>query len=61
MRSSPFLSSPRCENASTRRAYARVIDKLAAELGGARTLADISDDEIAAVLNALWAYRQAPD
>jgi len=50
-----FLSSPRCENANTRRAYAGVIDKLAAELGAGRELADISDDEIAAVLNALWA------
>ena len=50
-----FLSSPRCENANTRRAYAGVIDKLAAELGGGRELADISDDEIAAVLKALWA------
>ena len=50
-----FLSSPRCEHANTRRAYAGVIDKLAAELGGARQLADISDDEIAEVLKALWA------
>ena len=50
-----FLFSPRCENANTRRAYAGVIDKLAAELGGGRELADISDDEIAAVLKALWA------
>ena len=50
-----FLSSPRCENANTRRAYAGVIDKLAAELGAGRELTDISDDEIAAVLNALWA------
>ncbi|MGH2901066.1 MAG: tyrosine-type recombinase/integrase [Solirubrobacteraceae bacterium] len=50
-----FLSSPRCENANTCRAYPGVIDKLAAELGAGRELADISDDEIAAVLNALWA------
>gem|GEM_PF-350550 len=50
-----FLSSPRCENANTRRAYAGVIDMLAAELGGGRELADVGDDEIAAVLKALWA------
>jgi integrase len=50
-----FLSSARCENANTRRAYAGVIDKLAAELDGGRELADIADDEIAAVLTALWA------
>jgi integrase len=50
-----FLSSPRCENANTRRAYASVIDKLTAELGGGRELADITDDEIAAALKALWA------
>lgn len=50
-----FLASPRCANANTRRAYAGVIDKLAAELGGARELADTSDEEIAAALNALWA------
>jgi integrase len=50
-----FLSSPRCENANTRRAYAGVIDKLAPELGAARELADIADDEIAAVLQARWA------
>jgi integrase len=50
-----FLSSPRCENQNTRRAYAGVIDKLAAKLGAGRELANISDDEIAAVLETLWA------
>ncbi|MDP1847889.1 MAG: site-specific integrase [Solirubrobacteraceae bacterium] len=50
-----FLSSPRCENTNTSRAYAGVIDKLAAELGAGRELADIADDEIAAALEALWA------
>ena len=50
-----FLSSPRCENQNTRRAYAGVIDTLAAELGAGRELADATDDEIAAVLKARWA------
>jgi hypothetical protein len=45
-----FLSSPGCENANTRRAYAGVIDKVANRLGASRRLADISDDDIGAVL-----------
>jgi hypothetical protein len=49
-----FLSSPRCENANTRRAYAGVIDKIASQLGASRPLADISNDDIAAVLNREW-------
>ncbi len=50
-----FLSSPRCENANTRRAYASVIDKIIGELGSARGLADVSDSEIPQVLERLWA------
>src|ERR1035437_9865717 len=50
-----FLSSPRCENANTRRAYAGVIDKITSQLGASRPLADISDDDIATVLNHEWA------
>ncbi len=50
-----FLSSPRCENANTRRAYASVIDKITGELGSARDLADVSDSEIPQVLERLWA------
>jgi integrase len=49
-----FLSSPRCENANTRRAYAGVIDKIAVQLGSARQLADVADSEVAAVLEGLW-------
>lgn len=49
-----FLSSPRCENAHTRRAYATVIDKLIAQLNPARELADVSDSEIAHALHELW-------
>src|ERR1035437_6949070 len=50
-----FLSSPRCENANTRRAYAGVIDKITRQLGASRPLAHISDDDIATVLNHEWA------
>src|ERR1035437_8567968 len=50
-----FLSSPRCENANTSRAYAGVIDKITSQLGASRPLADISDDDIATVLNHEWA------
>jgi hypothetical protein len=49
-----FLSSPRCENANTRRAYAGVIDRIAVQLGSTRDLADVADSEIAAVLEGLW-------
>jgi integrase len=53
-----FLSSPGCENANTRRAYAGVIDKVAIRLGASRPLADISDDEIGAVLQGEWGTAQ---
>ncbi len=49
-----FLSSPRCENANTCRAYATVIEKVIARLGPGRELAQISDSEIARALHALW-------
>ncbi|MGZ6564906.1 MAG: tyrosine-type recombinase/integrase [Solirubrobacteraceae bacterium] len=49
-----FLSSPRCENANTRRAYATVIDKLIAQLDPARDLADVSDSEVGRFLHELW-------
>lgn len=50
-----FLSSPRCENANTRRAYAGVIDNVIRELGAARELAELVGDEIADALESLWA------
>ena len=49
-----FLSSPRCENPNTRRAYATVIDKLTAQLEPARQLADVDASEIANALETLW-------
>jgi hypothetical protein len=42
-----FLSSPRAANPNTRRAYASVIDRLAAELGPDRQLAGVPGEEIA--------------
>jgi hypothetical protein len=52
-----FLSSPRADSPSTRRAYAGVLDRLAAELGPGRQLAAVPGDEIAAALRRLWGER----
>ena len=52
-----FLSSPRAANPNTRRAYADVLDRLAAELGPDRPLAAVPGDEIAAALGRLWGGR----
>jgi integrase len=49
-----FLSSLRCENPNTRRAYATVIDKLTTYLDPARQLADVDAKEIANALETLW-------
>ncbi len=49
-----FLSSPRADSPNTRRAYAGVLDRLAAELGPGRQLAAVPGDEIAAALRRLW-------
>ena len=49
-----FLSSPRAASPNTRRAYAGVLDRLAAELGPGRQLAAVPGDEIAAALRRLW-------
>jgi hypothetical protein len=49
-----FLSSPRVGSPNTRRAYAGVLDRLAAELGPGRQLAAVPGDELAAVLRRLW-------
>ncbi len=52
-----FLSSPRAASPNTRRAYAGVIDRLAAELGPGRPLAAVTGDEVAAALRRLWGSR----
>jgi len=49
-----FLSSPRAGSPNTRRAYAGVLDRLAAELGPHRQLGAVPGDEIAAALRRLW-------
>jgi hypothetical protein len=49
-----FLSSPRAASPNTRRAYAGVLDRLAAELGPGRQLAAVPGGEIAAALRRLW-------
>jgi integrase len=49
-----FLSSPRAASPNTRRAYAGVLDRLAAGLGPGRQLAAVPGDEIAAALRRLW-------
>ena len=48
-----FLSSPRAASPHTCRAYAGAIDRLAAELGPQRPLAEVPGDEIAAALRRL--------
>jgi integrase len=49
-----FLSSTRCANPNTRRAYAGALDRLADELGADRPLATVADQELAAALERLW-------
>jgi len=44
-------------SANTRRAYAGVLDRLAAELGPGRPLAAVTGDEVAAALRRLWGDR----
>jgi hypothetical protein len=48
-----FLSSKRCENPNTRRAYAGVLDRLAETVGADRALAGVTGEELAADLEAL--------
>ncbi len=49
-----FLSSTRCANPNTRRAYAGALDRLAEDLGGDRLLATVASGELAAALERLW-------
>ena len=49
-----FLSSPRVASPNTRRAYAGVLDRLAAELGPHRQFVAVPGDEVVAVLRSLW-------
>ena len=52
-----FFSSARAASPNTRRAYAGVLDRLAAELGPHRPLAAVPGEEVAAALRRLWGDR----
>ncbi len=49
-----FLSSTRCTNPNTRRAYANVLDRLADTVGTDRALAGVTGEELAVALERLW-------
>ncbi len=51
-----FLSSKRCANRNTRRAYANVLDRLAEHVGGDRALAGVTGEELAGALEHLWGH-----
>ncbi len=52
-----FLSSPRCANPNTRRAYGGVLDHLVGEMGPQAKLADVSSEQLASALDRLWGQR----
>ncbi len=52
-----FLSSPQYANPNTARAYSNVLERLLTELGPSRALATIDSQELADVLQRLWASR----
>jgi hypothetical protein len=52
-----FLSSPRYANPNTRRGYASVLDRLLAQIGASRPLAEVSGEELASLLEQLWGQR----
>lgn len=49
-----FLSSSRCANPNTRRAYTTVLERVLADLGDHRLLGKTSGEELASVLEAAW-------
>jgi integrase len=49
-----FLSSARCRNPNTRRAYEGALDRLAEHVGADRRLAELDGGEVLDALNALW-------
>lgn len=51
-----FLSSPRCANPNTRRAYTNALDRLLADLGHGRRLDRLGADELAATFVNLWSH-----
>ncbi len=52
-----FLSSPRCANPNTRRAYASALDRVLDELGPDADLAQLSGEQLAEVIERLWGQR----
>lgn len=49
-----FMSSTRCANPNTRRAYGTVLDTLLTDLDPDRALTGISGDELAEVVEGTW-------
>jgi hypothetical protein len=49
------LSSPRCANPNTRRGYTGVLNRLLTGLGASRPLAEVSGEELAGLMEQLWA------
>ena len=49
-----FLSSSRCANPNTRRAYRGVLDRLVIELGPQVKLADVTSEQVGSALECLW-------
>jgi len=52
-----FLSSPRCANPNTRRAYTGVLDRVLDEIGAEVELGQVSGEQLAEVLERLWGER----
>jgi len=52
-----FLSSPRCANPNTRRAYTGVLDRVLDEVGAEVELGQVSGEQLAEVLERLWGER----
>jgi integrase len=49
-----FVSSPRCANPNTRRAYTTVLDRVLVNLGPDRLLTELSTDELAGMFATAW-------
>lgn len=52
-----FLSSPRCANPNTRRAYTGVLDRVLDGIGAEVELGQVSGEQLAAILERLWGER----
>jgi integrase/recombinase XerC len=54
-----FLASARCRVPTTRRSYDSALDRLADHVGADRYLGDVTGDELADTLTALWGQSAA--